>query len=153
MKVLKLTNSAVPGPKPKFFITAAIHAREYTTAELVTRFAESLVNGYGTDADATWILDNHEIHIMLHTNPDGRKQAETGSIVAQEHQPELLRRHQHLAWRRPQPQLRLPVGLLRRIERHPVRLTYRGPSPASEPEVQAVQTTCGPSSRTSAPIR
>ena len=78
MKVLKLTNSAVPGPKPKLFITAAIHAREYTTAELVTRFAEYLVNNYGTNADATWILDHHEIHIMLHTNPDGRKQAETG---------------------------------------------------------------------------
>lgn len=78
MKVLKLTNSSVTGPKPKIFMTAAIHAREYTTAELVTRLAEDLVGNYGIDADATWMLDHHEIHLMLMTNPDGRKQAEAG---------------------------------------------------------------------------
>ncbi len=78
MKVLRITNSAVTGPKPKIFLTGAIHAREYATAELVTRLAEYLVNNYGTDPDVTWMLDHHEIHIMLHTNPDGRKKAETG---------------------------------------------------------------------------
>jgi len=78
MKVLRLTNSAVAGPKPKIFLTSAIHAREYTTAELVTRLAEYLVDNYGSDADATWMLDHHELHMMLHANPDGRKQAETG---------------------------------------------------------------------------
>jgi hypothetical protein len=87
MMVLKLTNSAVPGTptgsdpphgKPRLLLTGAIHAREYTTAELVLRFAEQLLAGYGTDADATWLLDEHEIHIVLHTNPDGRKHAETG---------------------------------------------------------------------------
>ena len=77
--VLKLTNSTIAGDKPKLFITAAIHAREYTTAELATRFAEYLVNNYGTDADATWILDHHEVHLILQMNPDGRKEAEAGS--------------------------------------------------------------------------
>jgi hypothetical protein len=43
LQVLRLTNSAVPGPKPKFFTMNAVHAREYTTAELSTRFAEYLV--------------------------------------------------------------------------------------------------------------
>lgn len=140
MKVLKLTNSAVPGPKPKFFITAAIHAREYTTAELVTRFAEYLVNNYGTNADATWILDNHEIHIMLHTNPDGRKQAETG-----------------LSWRKNTNQnycgatstsrgadlnrnFMFQWGCCGGSSSSQCADTYRGPSAASEPEVQAVQT-------------
>ena len=80
MKVLLLTNSAIAGPKPRIFLTGAIHAREYATAELVTRLAEYLVDHYGTDADATWMLDHHEIHIMLHANPDGRKQAETGLL-------------------------------------------------------------------------
>ena len=73
-----MTNSAIAGPKPKLFVTGAIHAREYATAELATRFAEYLVNNYGVDADATWILDYHEVHVMLQTNPDGRKKAETG---------------------------------------------------------------------------
>ena len=78
LKVLVLTNSAITGPKPKIFMTGAVHAREYTTAELVTRLAEDLAANYGTDADATWMLDHHEVHIMLIANPDGRKQAEAG---------------------------------------------------------------------------
>jgi hypothetical protein len=78
LNVLRLTNSAIPGPKPKIFLTAAVHAREYTTAELATRMAEFLVGNYGSDPDVTWILDYHEIHMMLHANPDGRKKAETG---------------------------------------------------------------------------
>ncbi len=76
--VLKLTNTAIPGPKPAFFLMGAIHAREYTTAETVLRFAEQLVNGHGTDPDATWLLDHHELHVLPHTNPDGRKLAEQG---------------------------------------------------------------------------
>ena len=82
MRVLKLTNSATTGvagaAKPKLLVNSAIHAREYTTAPLSLEFARWLVNGYGTDADATWILDHHEVHLLLHTNPDGRKRAETG---------------------------------------------------------------------------
>lgn len=76
MRVLVLTNQQIVGVKPDLFVTAAMHAREYATAELVTRFAEYLVDNYGSDADATWILDHHEIHLMLQTNPDGRKIAE-----------------------------------------------------------------------------
>ena len=78
MMVLVLTNSAISGDKPKLFATAAIHAREYAGAPLCLHFAKYLIDNYGIDADATWILDYHEIHLMFHTNPDGRKQAETG---------------------------------------------------------------------------
>jgi hypothetical protein len=139
MMVLRLTNSAISGPKPKLFMTGALHAREYTTAELVTRFAEYLVDNYGADADATWILDHHEVHLMLHANPDGRKQAETG-----------------LSWRKntnqnycsPTSNYR-GADLNRNFEFQwaccggssgsECDSTYRGPSPASEPETQAVQ--------------
>lgn len=139
MGVLVLTNSAVPGPKPKLFITAAIHAREYTTSELALRFAEMLVNGYGVDPDATWLLDHHEVHLMLHTNPDGRKQAETG-----------------LSWRKNTNQnycgptsndrgadlnrnFAFQWNCCNGSSGNACAETYRGPSPASEPEVQAVQ--------------
>ncbi|MEM8996285.1 MAG: M14 family zinc carboxypeptidase, partial [Acidobacteriota bacterium] len=77
--VLELTQSSVPGPKPVFFASFAIHAREYATAELGTRFAEFLVDGYGSDPDVTWLLDEHEVHLMLQANPDGRKEAEAGA--------------------------------------------------------------------------
>ena len=78
--VLKLTNSNVSDPKPQLFISGAIHAREYTSAETATRFAEYLLSSYGSDADATWLLDHHVIHLVLQANPDGRKIAEAANI-------------------------------------------------------------------------
>lgn len=139
MMVLRLTNAAIPGDKPKLFIMSAVHAREYTTAELVTRFAEYLVENYGTDADVTWLLDYHEVHMMLQANPDGRKQAETG-----------------LSWRKNTNQnycgatsnsrgadlnrnFEFQWGCCGGSSGSQCADTYRGPVPASEPEVQAVQ--------------
>ena len=78
LQVMVVTNKSIAGPKPRFFLMGAIHAREYTTAETVMRFAEELVQGYGSDPDATWLLDNFELHALPHSNPDGRKIAEQG---------------------------------------------------------------------------
>lgn len=139
LKVLKLSNSAVAGPKPKLFVNAAIHAREYTTAPLVLSFARWLADGYGVDADATWILDHHEVHLLLQTNPDGRKKAEAG-----------------LSWRKNTNSNycagnSIGADLNRNFtfqwnstggagsSGNPCDLTYRGPSPSSEPETQAVE--------------
>jgi len=148
MMVLKLTNSAVQGTptgsdpphgKPRLLVTSAIHAREYATTELVLRFAEQLLAGYGTDADATWLLDEHEIHLVLHTNPDGRKHAETG---------DLWRKNTNENYCGPTSSDR-GADLNRNFEFQwnccggssgdPCDETYRGASAASEPEVQAVQ--------------
>ena len=79
MNVLKLTNRSVTGTKPRLLITASIHAREYTPAELSTRFAEYLLANYGTNADVTWMLDTQEVWLVLQSNPDGRKKAEAGA--------------------------------------------------------------------------
>lgn len=81
MRALRLTNRATDASvpdKPNMVVLAAIHAREYTTAELVTRFAEWLAVGHGTDPEATWLLDNFRFHFILQANPDGRKKAESG---------------------------------------------------------------------------
>ena len=138
MVVLKLTNSAVPGPKPKFFATASIHAREYTTAELAMRFAEGLVNGYGVDADATWLLDHREIHLMLYTNPDGRKFAEAGDWWRKNTNNNYcantssrgadLNRNFDFQW-----------GCCGGSSGQQCDDTYRGATPGSEPETQTVQ--------------
>ncbi len=137
--VLKLTNAAVPGPKPKLFLTGAIHAREYTTAELLTRLAEYLVENYDTDPDVTWMLDYHEIHMMLHANPDGRKQAETRL---------LWRKNTNRDYCGPTSNER-GADLNRNFEfkwnchsgssGDPCSLLYRGPYAASEPETRAIQ--------------
>ncbi len=136
--VLKLTNSQVGGDKPKLFATSAIHAREYATAELTTRFAEYLLDHYQSDPNVTWLLDHHEIHLMLHTNPDGRKQAETGLSWRKNTNNDFcsntnsrgidLNRNFLFQW-----------GCCGGSSGDPCQATFRGPAPASEPETQAVQ--------------
>lgn len=135
---LQLTNSAIPGPKPKLMIIAAIHAREYTTAELATRYAEYLLDNYGTDADVTWLLDYTEIHILPQTNPDGRKIAEGGVFWRKNTNTTNgclngtygvdLNRNSSFQWG--------GSG----SSGNSCSVIYRGPSRASEPEVQTIQT-------------
>lgn len=138
LDVLHITNRSIPGPKPTLFIMSGIHAREYTPPELVTRFGEWLVNGYGVDPDATWIVDNHDIHLLLHTNPDGRKYAETGLLWRKNTDNNYcantnnrgvdLNRNFSFQWN--------CCGGSSGAQCSEV---YRGPTPSSEPEVQAVQ--------------
>lgn len=136
LQVLRLTNRDIAGDKPTLFVMSAIHAREYTTAETMTRFAERLVNGYNQDSDITWLLDHHEIHLLLQSNPDGRKQAETGLFwrkntnqnycgPTSEDRGADLNRNFPFEW----------GGAAGTAE---CDTTYQGPSPESEPEVQAV---------------
>ncbi|HJQ24774.1 MAG TPA: M14 family zinc carboxypeptidase [Blastocatellia bacterium] len=75
---ITLTNRQVAGPKPTFFLLAAIHARELTTSELALRFIDYLLTNYGTDGDVTWLLDEHKIVVVPAANPDGRVIAESG---------------------------------------------------------------------------
>ncbi len=138
-----LTNRALPGPKPVFFLMAAIHARELTTAEAATRFAERLVRGYGIDPDATWLLDHTEIHIAPQANPDGRKKAESGLFWRKninDNQACIfdpnsvgidLNRNSSFRWNQC-----TGFGC---SSSDACSLTYRGPSAASEPEVEAVE--------------
>lgn len=139
MRVLKLGNTQTAGPKPALFAMTAVHAREYTTAELGLRFAEHLLAGHGSEADATWLLDQHEVHLLVQSNPDGRKRAETG-----------------LSWRKNTNQGHCSATSNSRgadLNRNfpfawgtvsggsspsPCNETYRGPSAVSEPETQAI---------------
>lgn len=91
LQAIRVTNEAVAGSstiaadgtvtrgqKPVFFLMAGIHAREITTPELAMRFFDLLLDGYGVDADVTWLVDNHEIWIAPMVNPDGRWLVELG---------------------------------------------------------------------------
>ncbi|MCJ7694715.1 MAG: hypothetical protein MUO40_04735 [Anaerolineaceae bacterium] len=78
LMLLKLTSNDFTGDKPKILISSGVHARELAPVELNLRFAEHLLDQYDNDADITWLLNYHEIHLLMITNPDGRKQAETG---------------------------------------------------------------------------
>jgi len=135
---LKVTNSAKPDPKPKFLLMSAIHAREYATAELAMRFVEDLLTKYGVDPDATWLLDNFELHLIPQANPDGRKKAEAGQLWRKNTDSNDgcrrssswgtdLNRNSSFKWN---------TG---GSSSNACNETYRGPSAASEPETQAIQ--------------
>lgn len=139
MKVLRLGNTANDTALPdkaNMVVLSSIHAREYTPAETMTRFGEWLVNGYGSDAEATWLMDHFRFHLVLQANPDGRKKAEAGQ-----------------SWRKNTnngngcSNSNYGTDLNRNFPFHwntaaggssgdPCVETYRGPSRVSEPETQ-----------------
>jgi carboxypeptidase T len=138
LMVLILTNQNMTGDKAKLFIMSSVHAREYTPAELSTRYAEYLVQNYETDPEISWLLDHTEIHLLLQANPDGRKQAETGLSWRKNTNNNYcantnsrgadLNRNYWFKW-----------GCCGGSSGNPCDLTYRGPTPGSEPETIAVQ--------------
>lgn len=136
---LTLTNKDITLPKPRILILSALHAREYATAELNLRFAEHLVHSYGSDPDVTWLLDYHELHLVFHANPDGRKLAETGLLWRKNTDNDDgcadkrlwgtdLNRNFSFYW-----------NCCNGSSGNPCAETYRGPAPASEPETQAIE--------------
>ena len=146
LNVLELTNKQINpvGGKPVIYIEAGIHAREYAVNEVATRFAESLVAGYGLDADTTWLLDYFEIDINPVVNPDGRKFAEQGYLWRKNTNPNPpagsdaaefpnygvdLNRNHDFEWGE------IEGG----SSGDPTSELYRGAYPASEPETQAVE--------------
>jgi len=136
---LRLTNSAMAGPKPVVVVTAAVEPKDLASAELAMRFAEYLAAAHGTDADATWVLNYHEIHLIVMANPDGRKQAESGLYwrkntnqdycsPTSDYRGANLDRNFPFWW-----------GCCGSSSGDPCDPEYRGPSATSEPETQAVR--------------
>ncbi|MGB9724102.1 MAG: M14 family metallopeptidase, partial [Chloroflexia bacterium] len=138
---LRITNENITplGTKPTFFLMAEIHAREYTTAETATRFAEYILQNYGTNPEITFFVDYYRLYVVPMTNPDGRKFAEGGQLWRKNTDNDDgcnttygtdLNRNHSFKW-----------GCCGGSSGNPCAETYRGPSAASEPETQAVQST------------
>lgn len=64
--------------KPRFVFSAQIHSREIIGSEFVSRFTSEILNGYGTDAEATSLLDSTEVWVVFNSNPDGTATVEQG---------------------------------------------------------------------------
>ncbi len=136
---IRLTNTAIRGNKPKFFLEGGIHARELVPPEIATRFVDYLLSNYGIDADATWLLDEHEIIVIPIVNPDGRKIAEglqskrknmnstTGGCSTISRGIDLNRNFSYL-W-----------GTVNLPTEPPCGETFPGLSAASEPEAEAIE--------------
>lgn len=171
LRAIRLTNEDVPGSstisgttvsrgaKPVFFLMAGIHSREITTPEIAMRFARELLDGYGTDADTTWLLDYHEVWIVPTANPDGHWLVELGATDAYGGWPFFQRKNANNdvdidgaadcpLWP-PSSFAQFGIDLNRNhsfgwgppgSSDQPCDMTYRGPSAASENETAALET-------------
>jgi len=137
--------------KPRFFLMAAIHARELTTSEMVWRWMDDLVAKYNVDPDVTALLDYNEIWMIPLTNPDGRQMVEQGNADAGF--PWYQRKNEHAqipstcsnpptSWNQDGIDLNRNasfrwggVG----TSTNPCDLVYRGASAGSEPEEVALE--------------
>lgn len=143
---VKLTNRQISGPKPTILITASVHARELVPSEIALRLIEYLLNNYGVNGDATWLLDEHLIVIVPVANPDGRRLAEQGLMQRKNMNTSYgggcsvpptgtnqygvdLNRNFNFKW-----------GTVNMPSEPKCGETYPGPSAASEPEAAAIQT-------------
>ena len=59
-------------PKPVVTFIGGAHPNEIANPELLLRWMEQLLAGYGTDPEATALLDSREIDLLPMANPDGR---------------------------------------------------------------------------------
>lgn len=146
------------GSKPVFFLLANIHAREITTPELAMRFLDMLLNGYGNDADVTWVVDHHEIWVVPTANPDGHWLVELGETPGYGGIPFYQRKNANNdddgdgtvdcdIWP-PGGTEQLGIDLNRNhsfgwsligASDQPCNITYHGSSPASENETAAIE--------------
>lgn len=152
LRALRITNRSIAGPKPVFFLIANIHAREITTPELALRWIDELTQGYGTDADITWMIDNEELWVVPTANPDGRWIVDDGLLPqygnSRFFQRKNADRDNGCSQWPPNSGSQYGIDLNRNSSflwntggssGQPCSETYRGPSAASEVEVSELQ--------------
>ncbi len=142
---LHITSPISTNTKPVFFVMAAIHPREIAVSEIALRFAEYLTAGYGSDPDATWLLDAYHVVVVPLVNPDGY-------VFAQQQYSQRKNRNRTNSAgcvEPPSPFSQAGVDLNRNFgyrwgtvdspDLWPCSLVYPGHAAASEPETQAIQ--------------
>jgi hypothetical protein len=78
---LTVANPLTGNTKPEAFFNGATHAREPLGQEAARRYAMWLLQNYGTDSLATWIVNNRQTHFAPVMNPDGYVYNETYSDI------------------------------------------------------------------------
>ena len=121
---------------------AAQHAREWITPEMVRRLLDHILTSYGTDPEITALVNDNELWFVPVANPDGydltfedgyrlwRKNTRDndGDGVIAPGDGVDLNRNWPTRWGYDNEG----------SSPNPTSETYRGPSPASEPETQAI---------------
>lgn len=116
--------------RPAVLFDGAHHGDEVIASEILYRYAEGLVSEYPTTARSRSILENTTLVIVPMVNPDGVARAHNSSYYAtarkNAHGVDLNRNYAS-TWGGPG------------ASTSPSAATYRGPTPASEPETKAMQ--------------
>ncbi|MBD3298860.1 MAG: hypothetical protein GF341_09415 [candidate division Zixibacteria bacterium] len=134
-------NPAIDEDEPEVLFTGLHHAREPISMEIVLETINRLTDGYGVDSRITEIVDHCEIWFIPCVNPDGY-------VFNTTHAPNgggMWRKN-----RRDNNDGSFGVDLNRNYgyewgydntgsSQFPFSETYRGPSPFSEPETQAIR--------------
>jgi hypothetical protein len=71
LKVTKNAKVLKDGKRPSVLYAGAQHAREWITPEMVRRLMHHYLEGYGSDAELTGIVDTTELWFLPVANPDG----------------------------------------------------------------------------------
>lgn len=118
--VVKISDNARrEEPEPEVYIDGGIHGHEHLSTEQTLAVIDWLVDGYAADARILAIVDSTEIWIAPLVNPDGATfDISGGSFHRWRKNRQPNGAGQAVATGR-QPQLRLPMGLLRRVECQP----------------------------------
>ena len=122
--------------RPVYVVMGAHHAREWPSAEVNMEFALDLAGRYGTDERITRLLDNVRVYVFPVINPDGfvdsRGEIPLSPLPGTD---PLQRKNAN------EVDLNRNYGAFwggNGASTDPANDTYRGPSPWSEPESQAV---------------
>ena len=118
-------NVATDENEPEILFDALHHAREHLTVEQALYTLHLLADNYASDSKIKGLVDSREIFIVFMVNPDGAEYDLTCTewlprpVLRLAEEPPAERGDER-GRDRPEPQLRLSLGLLRRLVRQPV---------------------------------
>lgn len=137
IQAIKITNSQSTAGKPKSLWIGGTHAREISPPEVMMSYVDLLLEGYGNDADVTWMLDTREVWIVPVLNADGHLKAE--QLINQ-------RKNTNTSWgadgvdlNRNYDEAVPGIWGLYGTSSNPFSIVYPGPRAFSEPETQAIK--------------
>ncbi len=149
-------NVQVEEDEAEVFYMANMHAREIIAPEIILYFMHYLIDNYGTDPYATYLVNNRQIWLCPTFNPDGHEFVFSGSTPGDGYDPMWWRKNKRdnnnngifetWAWGDGPD----GVDLNRNFgykwgnddigsSPNPNEATYRGTGPFSEPESQAIR--------------
>ncbi len=134
-------NPNVDENEPGVLVVGNIHGDELLSGEAVLDYMKDLVYGYGSDSEATYLINNRDIWFIPVLNPDGRELSLNGTpwrkncrdndgdgVFETDTDGVDLNRNFDMHW-----------GEGDRVSTTPSSDTYIGPSPFSEPETRCLR--------------